>query len=108
MTEPSYRVDPAQLREHASRLTAHADQLSSIGSGLPAEMSAQSLGSFAQFITAGLGAAMARTTDAFRQASSTVDAVAGGLRQAADQYEGSDNRHAATLADLGSSLEEDA
>ena len=107
MTGPSYHVDPAQLREHADRLTAHATRLSSVGSALPGEPAAQSLGVFAQFITLGIGKAMTATTEAFTTASSTMDTVAEGLRRAAERYERSDDDHAAALADLGSSLGED-
>ncbi|MBK1783576.1 type VII secretion target [Prauserella cavernicola] len=103
---PSYQVDPEQLRSHASRLTAHADQLATTGAALPAEMGAQSLGAFAQFITAGLGSAMQRTMDAFGHASSTVDTVSGALRRAADEYQNSDSDHATGLTGIGSRLEE--
>lgn len=102
----SYTVDPGQLREHAGRLASHAGQLASLGTALPGEMGAQSLGAFAQFITAGLGNAMTETADAFQRASSTLDAVAGGMRRAADQYQRADDDHAATLTGIGSSLEE--
>ncbi|SFB43605.1 Excreted virulence factor EspC, type VII ESX diderm [Amycolatopsis marina] len=104
--QPSYDVDPEQLRAHAGRLTAHADQLSSIGAALPGEMGAQALGSFAQFITAGLGAAMTETAGAFAHSASTLDKVATGMRRAADLYQNSDEDHAAGLIGLGSNLEE--
>ncbi|QFU91902.1 type VII secretion target [Amycolatopsis sp. YIM 10] len=101
MTAPqSSEVDPEQLRAHASRLAAHADQLSSIGAALPGEMGAQSLGAFAQFITTGLGAAMTETMGAFAHASSTLDKVGDGMRRAADRYEHTDEGHADRIAGL--------
>ncbi|AXB41344.1 type VII secretion target [Amycolatopsis albispora] len=101
MTTPqSSEVDPEQLRSHASRLAAHADQLSSIGAGLPGELGAQSLGMFAQFITAGLGAAMTETMGAFSHAASTLDKVGDGMRVAADRYEHGDEGHAQRIAGL--------
>lgn len=100
MTSPQSEVDPEQLRTHASRLNAHADQLSSIGSGLPGEMGAQSLGMFAQFITTGLGSAMTETMGAFAHASSTLDKVGDGLRRAADQYEHTDEGHGDRIAGI--------
>ncbi|PXY29104.1 hypothetical protein BAY59_15865 [Prauserella coralliicola] len=98
---PSYTVDPEQLRAHAGRLAAHADRLSSIGSALPGEMGARSLGAFAQFITAGIGAAMTETMGAFAHAASTLDKVGDGMRRAADQYEDSDSEHAGGLTGIG-------
>ncbi|WP_216216834.1 type VII secretion target [Amycolatopsis aidingensis] len=103
----SYEVDPGQLRAHAGRLAERADRLSSIGSGLPAGMAAGSLGVFPQFITAGLGAAMTDTMGAFADTASAVDKVSEGLRLAADQYQRSDEDHAANLDDIGSRLGED-
>lgn len=103
---PSYDVDPDQLRAHASRLAAHADQLSSIGTALPGEMRTQALGSFAEFITAGLGAAMTETAGALAHSASTLDKVANGMRRAADLYQNSDEDYATGLTALGSNLEE--
>ena len=106
-TRQSYDVDPEQLRGHAGRLAAHADQLSSIGAPLPGELGELSLGAFAQFISAGIGSAMAETADALRHSSSTLDMVSDGLRRAADRYQDSDEDHAATFSALGTTLEED-
>ncbi|RZQ62398.1 type VII secretion target [Amycolatopsis suaedae] len=104
MTTPSYQVDPEQLRSHAGRLAAHADRLSAIGTSLPGEMNAASLGSFAQFITTGVGAAMARTSEAFGHASSTMDKVSEGMRRAAEHYQHSDDDHAAGLTGIGEGI----
>ncbi|RSM55188.1 ESX-1 secretion-associated protein [Amycolatopsis sp. WAC 01376] len=95
--EPSYTVDSDQLRRHAGRLAAHADQLSSFGTSLPGELTATALGPFAQCITAGIGAAMNRTRDAFAHTASTMDKVGDGLRRAADLYQRTDEDHAARL-----------
>ncbi|EID56319.1 type VII secretion target [Saccharomonospora xinjiangensis] len=104
-TSQDYTVDPEQLRAHASRLASHADQLSSLGAVLPGELQGASLGTFAQFITSGIGSAMARTMDAFAHAASTVDKVGDGMRRAADRYEHSDESHASELTGIGSSLD---
>lgn len=106
MTTPSFAVDPSRLDAHAGSLAGYADQLAAIGSRLPDALGEQSLGSFAQFLTAGLGGAMTATLDAFAHAASTVDAVGGGVRQAAGQYRHTDEDNAAGLADVDASLRE--
>jgi hypothetical protein len=85
-----FTVDPDQLRSHAGTLAGYADRLSALGSGLPGSLADQSLGSFAQFLTTGLGGAMTETLNAFGHASATVDLMAGGVRQAADAYQRTD------------------
>lgn len=108
MSEPqAFTADPDQLRAHASRLAAHADQLSSMGAALPGQLGGQSLGMFAQFITAGLGAAMTGTASAFAHASSTVDKVGDGMRRAAEGYQNTEDGHAARVTALGTELGED-
>ncbi|EME63730.1 WXG100 family type VII secretion target [Amycolatopsis decaplanina] len=102
--EPSYTVDSDQLRRHAGRLAAHADQLSSLGTSLPGEMPPTALGPFARCFTAGIGAAMSRTMDAFAHTASTMDKVGDGLRRAADLYQSTDEDHAARL-DAGGTLD---
>jgi hypothetical protein len=104
MTAPGYGVDPDQLRAHAGTLARYADQLSVIGAGLPGSLAEQSLGSFAQFLTAGLGGAMTETLNAFGHAASTVDLVSGGVRQAADDYERTDDDNATTLTGIEADL----
>lgn len=99
-----YMVDPGQLRAHAGTLNGYADRLASIGTALPGSLPEQSLGLFAQFLTAGLGKAMAGTLDAFGHASSTVDKVANGVQQSADDYENTDVDNAATVTGIGSEL----
>ncbi len=104
MTVPDYKVDPDQLRAHASTLSGYADRLATIGTGLPGSLAEQSLGSFAQFLTTGLGTAMTDTLNAFGHAASTVDMVAGGMRQTADGYQSTDEGNASTVAGIGGDL----
>jgi hypothetical protein len=107
MTTPSsFTADPEQLRGHASRLAGYADQLAAIGTRLPDAMGEQSLGSFAQFLTAGLGSAMTATLDAFAHAASTVDKVSGGVRQTADEYQRTDDGNASGLTGIETSMGE--
>ena len=103
----SYTVDPAQLRDHAGRLAQHAGQLSTLGAELPSELPGAPLGSYAQFVTTGIATAMNRTATAFTDTAATLDAVGGALRRAADQYQGTDGTHAAGLANIGATLEEE-
>jgi excreted virulence factor EspC (type VII ESX diderm) len=99
-----YDVNPDQLRAHAGVLSGYADRLADIGTGLPGSLAEQSLGSFAQFLTAGLGGAMTETLNAFGHAASTVDTVAGGMRQTADGYDRTDDDNATTVAGIGGDL----
>lgn len=100
MTEPGFGLDPDQLRAHAGSLAGYADRLSTIGTGLPDSLAEQSLGSFAQFLTTGLGGAMTETLNAFGHAASTVDMVHTGMRQVADTYQGTDNEGAGGLTGI--------
>lgn len=100
MTAPGFNADPDQLLAHAGRLTGYADRLAEIGAGLPDSLADQSLGSFAQFITAGLSGAMTETLNAFQHAASTVDMVSGGVRQVADGYQHTDDAGATALAGI--------
>ena len=97
MSQGDFTVDPEQLRGHAGKLAGYADQLAGTGSRLPDALGEQSLGSFAGFLTAGLGGAMATTLDAFGHVASVVDQVGGGLRQVADQYQRTDGDGSATF-----------
>ncbi len=96
-----FTADPEQLRAHAGRLAGHADVLADLGAGLPDGLGEQSLGSFAQFLTAGLGGAMTASRAAFAHAATTVDLVGGGVRQTADDVERTDDGGAAALTELG-------
>jgi uncharacterized protein YukE len=104
MTASGFDIDPDQLRAHAGTLSGYADRLAAIGTALPDSLAEQSLGSFAQFLTAGLGGAMTETLAAFGHAASTVDMMAGGVRQAADSYQRTDDDNATNLTDAGEGL----
>ena len=93
----TFTVDHEQLRGHAATLTRYADQLAATGSGLPAGPGQEALGSFAQFLTAGLGSAMQDTLDAFTHVASTMDKVGEGLRQTAEEYQRTDDDNAAAV-----------
>jgi hypothetical protein len=99
-----YDVNPDQLRSHAGVLSGYADRLADIGTGLPSALAELSLGSFAQFLTTGLGGAMTETLNAFGHAASTVDMVAAGMRQTADGYDRTDDDNATTVAGIGGDL----
>ncbi|MGW4212160.1 type VII secretion target [Lentzea sp. NPDC004789] len=93
----TFTVDHEQLRGHASTLAGYADQLNATGAGLPTGLGQEALGSFAQFLTAGLGSAMQDTLDAFTHVGSTMDKVGEGLRQTADLYQRTDDDNAAAV-----------
>ncbi|WP_367128438.1 WXG100 family type VII secretion target [Saccharothrix sp. HUAS TT1] len=101
----AFAVDPEQLRAHAGRVAAHADRLAGTGTRLPGALGEQSLGSFAGFLTAGLGGAMATTLDAFGHAAAVVDQVGAGLRRSAEHYERTDDDHATGLTGIGATAE---
>ncbi|GGP55710.1 type VII secretion target [Saccharothrix coeruleofusca] len=96
----AFSADPERLRAHASGLAGYADRLAATGARLPDGLGEQSLGAFTGFLTAGLGAAMAATLDAFTHAASTVDAVGTGLRRTAEDYQRTDDDQAAGFARL--------
>jgi uncharacterized protein YukE len=96
----AFSTSADQLRGHASSLAGYADQLANLGARLPDSLDGQSLGSFAGFLTTGLGGAMTATMDGFAHVASTVDMVSGGLRQAADDYQRTDDDSAAGLAGI--------
>lgn len=100
----TYSVDPEQLRTHAGTLAGYADQLTTMGTGLPDSLGEQPLGAFAQFLTTGLGGAMVASVAAFSHAASTVDMVSGGLRHAADDYQRTDDGNAAALTGITTEL----
>ena len=93
----SFTVDHEQLRGHAATLAGCADRLSATGKQLPDQLGQDSLGSFAQFLTSGLGAAMGETLAAFAHVASTMDKVSTGLRQTADSYQRTDDDNVVNL-----------
>jgi uncharacterized protein YukE len=100
MNQRDFTADPEQLRRHAARLADHADRLAAHGTRLPDAIGEQSLGSFAGFITAGLGGAMAATQDAFGHVASAVDQVGDGVRKVADEYQRTDDDNSAGLTGI--------
>lgn len=100
MSRGEFTVDPERLRGHAGRLAGYADRLAATGARLPDALGEQSLGSFAGFLTAGLGGAMATTLDAFGHVASSVDQVGDGLRQVAEDYQRTDDDSSAVLTGI--------
>lgn len=95
MNQRDFTADPEQLRRHAATLAGYADRLAANGARLPDALGEQSLGSFAGFLTAGLGGAMTATLDAFGHVASAVDQVGAGVRQVADEYQRTDDDNSA-------------
>ncbi|ANZ40028.1 hypothetical protein BBK82_32305 [Lentzea guizhouensis] len=91
----TFTVDHEQLRAHASTLAAGADKLAE--TRLPQELGQESLGQFAQFLTAGLGGAMNQTAQAFAHVASTMDKVGDGMRRTAEHYQRTDDTSAMSL-----------
>lgn len=88
MTAPhGFRVEPAQVRRHAATVAKLAAHLSSVAGALPASMAGNPLGSFVQFLSDGLGTAMAKTGESVGCASSAMSTIGEALTRAADSYE---------------------
>ncbi|MBB4688362.1 type VII secretion target [Amycolatopsis jiangsuensis] len=92
-----FGVDPGQLRRHAGTVGALADRLSVVSRSGPGELGDQALGTFVQFLTAGLQSAAGRVGEAMTHASSTVDKVSANLASAADHYEERDRQNTISL-----------
>ncbi|MEV0051215.1 type VII secretion target [Saccharopolyspora shandongensis] len=92
-----FQVDPEQIREHAKTVAGIADGLSSAAGGLPGALAENALGSFVQFITAGLSGAMTQAGEAIGSAASAMDGMSSALVQTAEGYERSDDRNAGVL-----------
>lgn len=99
MTEANqFQVDHDQIRAHAATVGDLAGQLSSVAGGLSGGgLSGNALGTFVQFLAAGLQGAMDQTTQSITHASAAVDDVSAGLRQTADGYQHTDELNAALL-----------
>lgn len=95
MTAPNgFQVEPTQIRQHATTVSNLAGNLSSVASGMPDSLGGgAALGSFVQFLAAGLGTAMAKTGESLGHASSAVNSVSTALTRAADSYEQTDQDH---------------
>lgn len=88
----TFTVDHEQLRKHAGTLANHADQLAQ--TRLPDQLNHNTLGEFAQFLTAGLGNAMGETLQAFKDVATAMDKVSTGMRRTADDYQRTDDTNA--------------
>ncbi|GAA4616152.1 type VII secretion target [Saccharopolyspora hordei] len=91
------QVDPDQIRAHAGTVSGLASGLSDAARAVPAGPAEGSLGTFLQFLTAGLGSAMAQTGQTIAQAATTVEAVGEALVQTAEDYERTDDENAVRL-----------
>ncbi|SEP51232.1 type VII secretion target [Amycolatopsis saalfeldensis] len=96
-----FGVDPAQLRRHAATVGDLAERLGTLSRSTPAGLGDQSLGSFVQFLTAGLQSAATSAADAVSHASSTVDKVSANLTRAAEGYERREQHNGAALPGEG-------
>ncbi|MGW1681090.1 type VII secretion target [Saccharopolyspora sp. NPDC002376] len=93
----SLQVAPEQIRAHANTVSGLASGLSDAAGALPEGPAENSLGTFLQFLTAGLGSAMSQTGQAIAQAGSAVDAVSSALVRTAEDYERADDDNAVRL-----------
>lgn len=101
MTGPSrFQVDPDQIRTHAATVGDIAGQLGAVAGGQSGGLPDNALGSFVQFLTAGLQSAQHRTTQSISAASSGVDNVRAALVSTADRYQGTDQHSAARLTSV--------
>jgi hypothetical protein len=88
MTAPhGFRVETTQIRRHAATVAKLAANLSSVAGALPGSMAGSPLGSFVQFLSDGLGSAMAKAGESAGHASSAMSTIGEALTRAADSYE---------------------
>lgn len=92
-----FQVDPAQIRAHANTVKNVASGLSATAGGMQGGLAGNALGSFVQFVTAGLGDVMTQTAEAVAKASTAMDTVSSGLVGTADDYQRADEDNAALL-----------
>ncbi|MEV0698964.1 type VII secretion target [Saccharopolyspora sp. NPDC050389] len=98
MSAPNdFQVDPEQIREHAKTVADIAGGLSAAAGGLPGELAENALGTFVQFITAGLSGAMTQAGEAIGNAASAMDGMSSALVQTAEGYERSDDHNVGLL-----------
>ena len=96
-----FQVEADQLDRQASHLAGVADQLSGVAARMPSGLGEQTLGSFAQFLTAGLQSAMAATADAVAHAVVTTDVMALGMCRTAEDYRRTEDRNTLGFAGEG-------
>jgi hypothetical protein len=96
-TPASFEVDLGQIRQHANKVGEIAGSLGDAANGLPDGLAGNPLGTFVQFLTAGLADAMTKTKGAIGQVATMTSNVSAGLSQAADHYQTTDEHSAARL-----------
>jgi hypothetical protein len=101
-----FQIDPDQLHAHAAAVGDLSTQLSSVVGGQPGGLPDNALGSFVQFLTAGLQDATNRTMQAISGAASGVDNVGRRLTQTASSYQNIDGQHSDQLAAIQLPAEE--
>ena len=89
-----FDVDVEQLRWHATTVAGVADQLSGVSDRAPDRVADGALGTFTQFLTAGLSGAVGQATTAISDVSAAVDAMSVGLRRSAEGYRQTDENSA--------------
>ncbi|MCE6997290.1 ESX-1 secretion-associated protein [Saccharothrix sp. S26] len=89
-----FDVDVEQLRWHATTVAGIADQLSGVSGRAPDRVADGALGSFAEFLTAGLSGAVGRANAAIGDVSAAVDTMSVGIRRTADGYQSTDENSA--------------
>lgn len=93
-----FDVDVEQLRWHANTIASVADQLSGVSGRAPDHVADGALGTFTQFLTAGLSGAVGRTGGAIGGVSAAVDTMSVAIRRSAETYQYTDEQNAGNLA----------
>lgn len=89
-----FDVDADQLRWHANTIAGIADQLSGVSGRAPDRVADGALGTFAQFLSAGLSGAVGRANAAIGDVSAAVDGMSVAIRRSADDYQQTDQSSA--------------
>ncbi len=92
-----FSLDPAQLYGHARSVGEVADELSTIGGGLPSGLADLALGPFTEFLCSGLQSAMSQVANAIVNASNSVAEVSTSISHTAAAYQNVDDGNAASL-----------
>lgn len=93
-----FDVDVEQLRWHANTIATIADQLAGVSGRAPDRVADGALGTFSQFITAGLSGAVGRCGAAIGDVSASVDTMSVAVRRSAETYQHVDEDNADHLA----------
>lgn len=89
-----FDVDIEQLRWHANTIASIADQLSGVSGRAPDRVADGALGTFSQFLTAGLSSAVGRSGAAIGGVSAAVDTMGVAVRRSAETYQHTDEHNA--------------